>query len=128
MTVSVCFIAAGDSDRDRIGSMLSRCGVALWTVRSPEAYCADPRRMDALCIVIDMPGQSGLEALERLRSRGIRSPAILIGNADSAGSEARLIRACVLDVLRKPIDATELLGWIECVCATRMVLEKRRAA
>ncbi len=87
-----------------------------------------PGLAGALCVVIDLPGSDGLQALEALRAMGNCSPAILIADADCEIPPERLDEARALDVLRRPVDLTALLGWIECVCAAHMVLARRRAA
>jgi FixJ family two-component response regulator len=128
MTIGIGLITAEPHDKDWIGSILSRCGLPIWRANSADAYCRSAGREVALCNIIDMPGQSGLETLEALRARGNRTPAILIADAARAFPQDRLARACLLDVLQRPAAMSDILGWIECICAARMVLEKRRAA
>jgi CheY-like chemotaxis protein len=100
----------------------------VWIAHSAEAYGRDARRAWALCNIIDLPGQGGLETLEALRALGNRAPAILIADAASGFPQDRLAQARPLDVLQRPVATFEILGWIECICAAHMVLEKRRAA
>jgi FixJ family two-component response regulator len=128
MTIGIGLITTEPYDDNVIGSILSRCGLPVWRAGSAEAYCRDARRAASLCNIIDMPGQSGLETLEALRALGSRTPAILIADAARAFPQDRLMRACPLDVLQRPAATSDILGWIECICAARMVLEKRRAA
>ena len=128
MTIGIGLIAAGSRDSDRIVSIVSRCGLPVWIAHSAEAYGRDARRASALCNIIDMPGQGGLETLEALRALGNRAPAILIADAARAFPHGRLVRARPLDVLQRPAATSDILGWIECICAAHMVLEKRHAA
>ena len=81
---------------------------------SAEAVLADAAAQDAACLLLDLQlgGMTGLELLERLRARGIQTPAILL-----TATDARYGAAKVLTVLRKPVAADELLGWIAKACA-----------
>jgi FixJ family two-component response regulator len=128
MTIAIGLITRDAGAQNRIGSVVSRCGLSIWTADSPDAYYRDARRTHTLCVIIDLPGQEGLEVLEALRDLGIRSPAILIGDPGRTLPAARLANACTLDVLPRPVNTSDLLGWIECVCTATMVLERRRAA
>ncbi len=128
MTIGIGLITIDVGDHSPVGGILSRCGFAVRIARSAKGYCDDAGLPDALCIVIDLPANSGLEALEMLRARGVRVPVILMADAVTSLPPARLAKACALDVLQRPVDTSELLGWIECVCAATMVLERRRAA
>lgn len=128
MTIAIGLITLDADVSGHVGGIVSRCGLSVWTVDSPDAYYRDSRRSHTLCVIIDLPGQAGLEALEALRDLGIRSPAILIGDPGRTLPSARLANACALDVLPRPVETSDLLGWIECVCTATMVLERRRAA
>jgi hypothetical protein len=63
--------------------------------------------------------------VERLRALHVDTPAVLICDAADSPPAKRLVDASVLDVLRHPLKARELLGWIECVCVTRLVLTRQ---
>jgi two-component system response regulator FixJ len=78
----------------------------------------DAAATDAACFLLDfqLGGMTGLELLERLRARGVQTPAIII-TANASLSDRRYQRANVLAVLRKPAPAADLLHWIEKACA-----------
>lgn len=78
------------------------------------------------CILTDlrMPGLGGLAVLERLASREIAPPVIMITAFGTVASTARAMRAGALHVLEKPFDNEELLETIqEAFCRD----EQRRA-
>lgn len=74
-----------------------------------EAVAACEReRPDLLVLDLLMPRLSGLDALERLRAKGIRAPAILL-SAISGGSVRGLDGAGAVDVLlEKPVTPESL--------------------
>jgi CheY-like chemotaxis protein len=72
-----------------------------------------------------MPGQSGLEMVEKLRALHVETPAILIVDTAEQIPAKRLADASVLDVIAQPATARDLLNWIECVCVTRLVLTRQ---
>lgn len=125
--IGIGLITAEPRAFERLASALAKCGLSCWAAGSAQAYLRDARSARALSIIVDMAGQEGLEALEALRILGVRTPAILIADAHCSLAPDRLARACTLDVLRRPASTPELLSWIACVCAARMVLDKQRA-
>jgi len=123
----VCLISAGLAAPDAIGALLSRCGLTVWTPDTADASAEDSKYERALCLVIDMPGCSGLETLELFRRYGIWTPAILIVDNKNEIPPDRLKQVGALDVLPRPGGTRELLRWIECICATQMSLRGERA-
>lgn len=114
---------------DLLVSKLSRGGLAVLKASTAGDLSATDLR-DALCIVVDMVGDKGLETLEALREKGITAPALLV--VDKADMmESRAAKASVLEVLERPARIRVILGWIECVCAAHLALkhfQARRAA
>ena len=72
---------------------------------------ADPP--DCGCLVVDqhMPGMSGLDLIELLRSRHFSAPAILITGDPSPSVRARASKACV-PIVEKPLLGNALLRQI----------------
>ena len=76
---------------------------------------------EAACLVLDyqLDNMTGLALLEKLRSDGVNTPAIIV-TAQDLTHEARNGQAGALVILQKPTTATELLGWInQALSATR---------
>ena len=122
----VCLISAGLDAPDAIGALLSRCGLTVWAPDSADASSEDSKYEHALCLVIDMPGRSGLETLELFRRYGIWTPTILIVDNKDEIPPDRLMQTGALDALARPANTRELLRWIECICATQMFLRGKR--
>ena len=107
-----------DDVRDSMRVLLESFGYMVRTFASPAEFLRDPEGGKADCLLVDlqMPGMTGLELLKQLRTRGVRTPAILITANDDI-LESLPARAEVLTVLRKPAAGDELLQWIERACA-----------
>ena len=110
----ICLVENDDDVRASAKLLLESAGYAVRDYASAEAVLADAAAQDAACLLLDLQlgGMTGLELLERLRARGIQTPAILL-----TATDARYGAAKVLTVLRKPVAADELLGWIAKACA-----------
>lgn len=76
---------------------------------------------DADCIVLDhnLSGMSGLDLISILRAWGITTPAVII-SGDARPILDRAVKEGVDAVLRKPLAADALLGWL-----AQIFLEKR---
>ena len=68
-----------------------------------------------LCLVVDhhMPGMTGLDLAERLRTEGNTVPIILTTGLPSRAIYARAAEIGVDEVLEKPLDETLLLAFID---------------
>jgi len=58
---------------------------------------------------VRMPGMSGLELLDRLSVRGVRSPVILITGHGDVDMAVKAMKAGAFDFVEKPFDETHLL-------------------
>jgi len=92
--------------------LLETTGYAVETYDSAEAFLATERANHALCLVVDngLPGMSGIELLETLRSRGDTIPAIVITALAETHLAARAARAGAQDFLEKPVAGEVLLA------------------
>jgi two-component system, LuxR family, response regulator FixJ len=110
-------ICVVDDDCDVLGSLqflLETDGFDVRTFKSGAALLKDTASDDADCFVIDykMPNMNGLDLVNRLRSRDISAPIILItGHPDEHISE-KAATAGVHHVLRKPLLDESLIGHI----------------
>jgi FixJ family two-component response regulator len=126
MTLNVCLIASDPHHENSLSATLSKTGLAVWTSQSVDEFCANVARPGTLCIVVAMPGHSGLEMVEKLRALHVETPALLIVDTAEAVPAKRLADASVLDLITQPATPRDLLSWIECVCVTRLVLTRQR--
>jgi two-component system CheB/CheR fusion protein len=72
------------------------------------------------CLVLDyqLPGMTGMDLLEKLRQRGVNTPALIV-TANGQNIEARAARAGALAVLRKPLGAGTLSHWLKKVLSEK---------
>ena len=114
----ICVVEDDDAVRASARLLLEGEGYAVRDYASAEAILADDAARDAACLLLDfqLGGITGLELLENLRVRGVSTPAIIL-TANASPPNARLQRANVLAVLRKPAPAPEMLDWIQKACS-----------
>jgi FixJ family two-component response regulator len=122
MSYGVCLITAGLPLPSPLADWLARCGITLWTPASSEAADGSVYKR-AMCIFIDMPGASGLKFLDLMRRHGITTPVIIVADRGQYSAD-KLRRAGVLDVLVRPIDARDVLRWIESACIRQKLLDR----
>ncbi|MGC3971047.1 MAG: response regulator transcription factor [Pirellulales bacterium] len=77
---------------------------------------AASQQHDAVVLDILLPGKSGLEVLRELRTRGNRTPTILLTALGSVEERVAGLNAGADDYLVKPFALPELLARIEAVC------------
>lgn len=118
MSVGVCLITAGLPAPSGIAELLEQCGIQIWTPSSPDAD--DGHIYDqAVCIVIDMPGETGVRTLQLFRSYGIATPALLIVDPTLERAFQGLGRDGLLSVLPRTADLRGALRWLEAMCRTK---------
>ena len=126
MTARICLISTEPAALDQISAALSKCGLTVWQP-ADVASCAERSAFEnTLCLIIDMPGEKGLQLLEALRQAGNNAPAILVCETNVTLPPDRLKFARVLDVVEKSPHLRTLLGWIECICVANMALTREQ--
>src|SRR6516164_10764799 len=102
-------IAIVDDDelaRDGIRELVESLGYAAATFTSAESFLQSAVIAQATCLITDLklPGQSGLELQEALRSRGYQMPVILVTAYPTDKHRARALNNGAVDFLSKPFD------------------------
>jgi FixJ family two-component response regulator len=110
-------IAIVDDDasiRDTTCDLLESAGYAAVAFPSPADMLASGRLAQFACLITDlrMPGMSGIELYERLRSTGWPIPAILISAYAEELDRVHASRAGIMSCLGKPFTSEALL---ECI-------------
>jgi FixJ family two-component response regulator len=126
MSFGICLISAGLEQPSVIGSLLEECGLSVWTPTSPNAddgYIYER----AICVVLDMPGNSGVRTLQLLRDYGVKTPALLVVDSGYVPGPADLKNAWVLDVIPRTSNPRKVLRWIESMCITQKLVERLRS-
>jgi two-component system, LuxR family, response regulator FixJ len=114
----ICVVEDDDAVRASARLLLESAGYTVRDYASAAAFLEDAAAMDAACLLLDfqLGGMTGLDLLEKLRARGIQTPAIIM-TANAGLRDDRYQRANVLAILRKPAPAAVLLGWIAKACS-----------
>jgi hypothetical protein len=127
MSFGICLISAGLEQPSVIGSLLEKCGLSVWTPASPGADDGYIYQR-ALCMVLDMPGESGVRTLQLLRDYGVTTPALLVVDSGYVPGPADLKNAWVLDVIPRTSNPRKVLHWIESMCITQKLVQRLRSA
>jgi FixJ family two-component response regulator len=110
-------IAILDDDpsvRTAISRLVSASGMASGSFANCMELLNAIPLFDPDCIILDlyMPGLDGLEVLGYLRKTGLKTPVIMITAQDDPTLRATCLNAGASAFLRKPLQATDLLGTI----------------
>lgn len=70
---------------------------------------ADTRRSGCILLDVRMPGMSGMELLDMLKSRGIFQPVIIITGHGDVPMAVRALKHGAFDFIQKPFNGQELL-------------------
>jgi FixJ family two-component response regulator len=111
----VVLVEDDTSMREAIERLLHAAGFECSAYASAEALLACDRREGTACIVSDLrlPAMSGLELLAQLRSRGERTPLILITAHDAPGLRQQAMKRGAAGYLAKPFRGTALIETIK---------------
>jgi FixJ family two-component response regulator len=122
--VTVVVIDDDLSVRRSLNRLLVSAGYEVITCSSAEEFLALPRVPRPACLVTDvrMPGMTGLDLLDVLRTRGPSLPIILVSGDSDAGASAHARAAGAVRFLLKPFASEDLLD------ALAEALDRDRAA
>lgn len=113
---STIFIVDDDANvRRALREVLEAEGLLVQDHASSEAFLHAYRLDRRACLLIDayLPGLSGLELLQRLRSNDDPLPAIMITGQSDVHMAVEAMRAGASDFIEKPIASAELLSSIK---------------
>jgi FixJ family two-component response regulator len=108
------FVSIVDDDRSvqrALKDLMESAGLLACCFGSAEEFLESERWQQSGCLVLDivMPGMSGLELQEKLRSAGARLPIIFITAHNDGTMKMQAVNAGAVDVLAKPFDDEVLL-------------------
>lgn len=106
----VAIVDDDEAVREALSDLLLVLDLSCCTFDRAEAFMADyvPGRFDCLITDVSMPGHSGLELLERLRSIGSSLPVIIITADTTPTTRSRAMRGGAHAYLTKPISGESL--------------------
>jgi FixJ family two-component response regulator len=115
--VSISIIDDDALARDGVQGLVESLGYKAVCFSSAEHFLASGAITETTCLITDlqMPGLSGLELQEALRSQGHRTPVILMITYPNESRRNRAIACGAVGFLSKPFDDASL---IECLAGT----------
>jgi FixJ family two-component response regulator len=109
---TICIIEDDLAVRESQRLMLELHGYRVEEFEDGARFLARGRFDNVLCIILDvnLPGESGLQILSRLRAQAITTPTFIVTGRADAGvrREAKRLEASAL--FEKPLPARELLA------------------
>ncbi len=90
-----------------------RWGVQLVTDGEDGEQIAATETFDVIILDMRLPGKSGLDVLQGLRSRGFEKPVLVLTAQDAVDAKVRTLRAGADDYVTKPFAFEELLARVE---------------
>jgi FixJ family two-component response regulator len=110
----VYIIDDDESVRRAFGRLLTSASVRTQTFASPEEFLSAARQERNACIVADirMPGLTGFDLTEKLRTLGIRIPVIIVSASDEAQIREYARDLGAVAFFQKPVDDQALLDAI----------------
>ena len=116
-TPSISIVDDDELARDGIGALVESLGYNVVTFTSAEHYLRSDVIAETTCLITDMqmPGLSGLELQEALRSQGYQTPVIVITAYPDEKHRTRAFANGAVGFLSKPFDEKSL---IECLATT----------
>lgn len=107
--------------REALLRMLRASGFRARAHDCGEAFLEDTRSDEADCLVVDihLPAMSGLDLVERLRRRGLRTPAVAISAHDEPSVREAARRKGIDRFLGKPFPGRVLVNTVNELLAER---------
>jgi two-component system, LuxR family, response regulator FixJ len=107
----VAIIDDDEAVREALSDLLLVLDLSCRTFDRAEAFMADyvPGRFDCLITDLSMPGHSGLDLLQRLRTTGCSMPVIIVTADTNPATRSRAMRGGAYAYLTKPVSSEALL-------------------
>lgn len=89
----------------------------VWQQNGTSGYeAALSQQADAIVLDLLLPGESGLDVLQKLRAAGVQAPIVLLTALGSVEDRVKGLKLGADDYLVKPFDFAELMARLEAVC------------
>jgi FixJ family two-component response regulator len=127
---SIVYVVDDDSGmRKSMSLALETAGLPVQSYGSAEEFLGGYNPDSAGCIVLDlsMPGMSGLECLQRMRSQGVAAPVLIVSGTATVPSAVEAMKLGVVDFLEKPLDHRTVLSKVQAALAQHTVLRASAA-
>lgn len=109
--LTVFIVDDDEAMRRGLAFLVSSAGYEARPLQSAQAFLDQyqPNLRGCLLLDVRMPGMSGLELLDQMRSRGITMPVIFVTAFGNVPTAVRAIKAGAYDFIEKPFEGAELL-------------------
>ena len=111
----IAIVDDDESVREALERFLRTCGFSVRSFASGEELLGSSELRFVACLLLDvaMPGMSGLEVSQQLRTRGLRIPTVFVtAHADDAVAQ-HLTAVGAIAILPKPVDQEMLLRLVQ---------------
>ncbi len=115
-TEPTVFVVDDEADiRDALRMLLGSVGLKVETFGSAREFLKgyDPSRPGCLILDVRMPGMSGPELQEQLRTNRIQIPVIIITGHGDVPTTVRTMKAGAIDVIEKPFNDQVLIDRVQ---------------
>jgi two-component system, LuxR family, response regulator FixJ len=111
----VAIIDDDEAVREALSDLLLVLELSSRTFDRAEAFMADyvPGRFDCLITDVSMPGHSGLDLLQRLRSIGSSMPVIIVTADTNPATRSRAMGGGAYAYLTKPVNSDALFRHLQ---------------
>jgi FixJ family two-component response regulator len=126
----IVFIVDDDrAVRDGLESLMRSVALRAMMFASAQEFMQATRPDAPACLLLDvrMPGQSGLDLQNQLRTAGIHIPVIFITGHGDIPMTVRAMKAGAMEFLTKPIRGQDLLDAVQKAIARDRKLREKRA-
>jgi two-component system response regulator FixJ len=115
----ICIVEDDTAVRESLRLVLELRGYDVEEFEDGVTFLARGNFEDILCFIFDLnlPGESGLQVLAQLRSRGNNTPAFIVTGRASSLIRKEAERLQALALFEKPLPARELLAVVDGVAA-----------
>src|SRR5688572_28790318 len=124
--MTLAIVDDDDDVRRALSRLLCAMGHEVRVFRSAEDFQAETVAVDCVIVDVRLPGLSGVELCERLRSRTAPTPIVLItGDGDRIPRD--ITRLVDTPLVTKPVDDVVLMAAITTAISTAELLRKHHA-
>jgi two-component system response regulator FixJ len=111
----ICVVDDDEAVRDSTQMLLGIYGFNARSYAGAREFLAEFDAVTTGCLILDihMPEMTGVELLTLLRTRGVDTPAIIVSGRNDPVLGELLARSGVLAILNKPVNESELMGYVE---------------
>jgi FixJ family two-component response regulator len=121
--LTVCLIDDDPAVLESTSMLLKSASINVRAYASGREFLADFDEAITGCIILDlhMPGISGFETLDSLRSRGNTVPVVIFSGRSDASTEEFFKKSGAVALLTKPVDHDAMIGLVRDILSAENV-------